>query len=53
MENREYQNDSESPDGATPQVLVLFCDIRGTKKVVDCIAAHQELIFLELTRMSR
>ena len=51
MENREYQNDSESPNGATPQVLVL--DIRGTKNVVDCIAAHQELIFLELTRMSR
>lgn len=49
------KDDSESPDGATPQVLVLFCDIRGTKKevVVDCIAAHQELIFLELTGISR
>lgn len=47
-------DDSESPDGATPQVLVLFCDVRGTKKeVIDFIAAHQELIFLELTGMSR
>ena len=49
------KDDSESPDCATAQVLVLFYDVRGSKKevVVDCIAAHQELIFLELTGMSR
>lgn len=51
----DIKDDSESPDCAAAQVLVLFCDVRGTKKevVVDCIAAHQELIFLELTGMSR